>query len=154
MIRGAYHYFHPSADPVQQANLFLSTIGTLESRDLPPVLDWEETDGVALSVVIQNALVWLAQVETATRKLPVIYVSPSFYNHLGNPAQFSKYPLFIANYEVSCPALPPPWNNWTFWQQGSGPVSGVQATAVDLDLFNGSLGQLQAFASSGAAALP
>ena len=38
LLRGAYHFFHPSVDPIDQAEFFLSTVVTCE---LPPVLDVE-----------------------------------------------------------------------------------------------------------------
>jgi lysozyme len=148
VTRGAYHYFHPDLDPISQSDYFLSAIGTLAASDLPPVLDWEETDGVSVATEIANALLWLARVESMSGKVPMIYVDPSFWNALGNPVQFARYPLFIANYEVSCPEIPPPWNTWTFWQQGSGTVAGVKAI-VDLDLFNGNQAQLTHFAQTG-----
>jgi lysozyme len=148
--RGAYHYFHPEIDPLSQADYFLSVMGTLSSTDLPAVLDWEETGGLSVSAQIQSALVWLAQVQSVTGKAPVIYVDPSFWNALGNPTQFASYPLYIANYEVTCPFIPAPWSSWTFWQQGTGPIDGVQSAAADLDEFNGSLAQLHSFAANGA----
>lgn len=43
VLRGAYHFFHPSADPIKQAEFFLSTVVTCE---LPPVLDVEASDNV------------------------------------------------------------------------------------------------------------
>jgi lysozyme len=149
MIRGAYHYFHPSLDPLSQANYYLSKIGTLSAGDLPPMFDWEETDGLSASAQIAAAVVWLTRVESVTGKTPMIYVDPSFWNALGNPIEFASYPLFIANYEVACPQIPPPWSTFTFWQQGSGHVAGVQTNAVDLDLFNGNEAQLESFAETG-----
>ena len=41
LIRGAYHFYRPKEDPVQQANNFLETV-KLESGDLRPVLDIEK----------------------------------------------------------------------------------------------------------------
>ena len=146
VLRGAYHFFHPGDDPTTQAQFYLNTVGPFASDDLPPMLDWEVTDGVSAAVQIQKAMTWLSLVEAATGKVPVIYVDPSFFNALGNPTQFARYPLFIANYGVSCPDVPPPWTTWTFWQKGSGPVAGVANTA-DEDEFNGSFEELQAFAA-------
>ncbi len=139
VIRGAYHFFHPGDDPKAQAQFFLATIGPLRQNDLPPVLDWEVTDGVSVSTQIQNAQIWLQQVEAATGKTPMIYVDPSFWNQLGNPQEFVHYPLYIANYGVNCPSIPPPWSTWAFWQTGIGSVPGLQSVQADLDVFNGIL---------------
>jgi lysozyme len=150
LLRGAYHFFHPGDNPTEAAAVFLKTMGTLQASDLPAVLDWEVTDGVSNAVQIQNALIWLNQVETATGKVPIIYVAPAFWNALGNPTSFARYPLYIANYSVTCPTIPPPWSDWVFWQKSeSGKVSGVQNTAVDLDVFNGNPQQLTQFAKTG-----
>jgi lysozyme len=145
LIRGAYHFFHPGDDPVQQAQFYLKTIGTLSASDLPPMLDWETTDGVSSAQQIANAKTWLTLVEAATGKTPIIYVDPSFWNALGNPVDFVQYPLFIAEYDVSCPQVPPPWSDWTFWQKQIGPIPGVQSAQADIDVFNGALQLLEQF---------
>ncbi len=137
VIRGAYHFFHPGEDPVAQAQFFLATVGTLTASDLPPVLDWEVTDGVSTAEQIKNALTWLQLVQAQTGRTPAVYVNPSFWNQLGNPQQFAKYPLYIANYNTTCPTVPPPWSTWTFWQSGIGAVPGLQSPYADIDVFNG-----------------
>src|SRR4051812_45840051 len=45
LFRGAYHFGRPGRDPEAQAALFASVVGALGFRDLPPVLDLEESDG-------------------------------------------------------------------------------------------------------------
>ena len=142
VIRGAYHFYHPKDDAVTQADFYLATIGQLENTDLPAMFDWEATDGVSRTQQIETAVKWLAYVEEKTGKTPIIYTDTSFWNELGNPQGFERYPLFIANYDIDCPEIPPPWNTWTFWQKGIGPFPGVQASGTDFDLFNGSLREL------------
>ena len=44
VIRGPYHFFHPSQDPVAQANHFFKVVGLLDDADLPPIIDWEAND--------------------------------------------------------------------------------------------------------------
>jgi lysozyme len=137
--RGAYHYLHPDEDARSQAAFFLSTVGTLGMNDLPPMLDWEETDGTTNTADIAAAQTWLTVVEEATGRTPIIYTGPDFYNALGNPTQFFHYPLFIADWYETCPSIPPPWNTWLFWQYDpNGTVNGVQGSETDLDWFNGS----------------
>jgi len=148
IFRGAYHFFHPKDDPTLQAQHFLKVMGKLQSNDLPAMFDWESNEGVSAAEQIKKAKVWLQLVEAATGKTPIIYVSPSYWNALGNPQEFERYPLFIAHYDVTCPEIPPPWSQWTFWQRGTGPAAGVQAAEADLDVFNGSLTQLLQLAQS------
>jgi lysozyme len=145
LIRSAYHFFHPSIDPTRQANSFLATVGRLASDDLPAMFDWEISGNESAAIQKSRALLWLAQVESATGKTPIIYTNPSFWKTLGDTSDFARYPLFIANYEVSCPNIPAPWTTWAFWQYRLGPLDGVQADTVDLDVFNGSIDQLQGF---------
>jgi len=144
VVRGAYHYFHPGDDPTIQAQFFESTVGNLNANDLSPMLDWEVTDGASSAAQIQNAKIWLQHVEAQTHKVPIVYVDPSFWNQLGNPQGFEKYPLFIAHYNVKCPSVPPPWSQWSFWQTGAAKINGIQAATADVDLFNGVLASLHA----------
>jgi len=141
IYRGAYHFFHPLSDPLRQAEFFLRKMGPLEADDLPPLFDWEVGDGMKVSTQIKRAKVWLEKVAEATGKTPVIYIDISFWRSLGQPEGFEKYPLFIADY-AKCPAVPPPWKSWTFWQANIGPVQGVAGGKVDRDVFNGTLDDL------------
>src|SRR5688572_591209 len=40
-IKGAYHFYHCTDDPVRQAEYFSSVIGPLSKDDFPPVIDFE-----------------------------------------------------------------------------------------------------------------
>ncbi len=41
IMRGAYHYYRPNENSIEQANLFIKTV-KLQKGDLPPVLDIEK----------------------------------------------------------------------------------------------------------------
>jgi lysozyme len=154
MFRGAYHFFHPSMDAVEQADNFLECLanannGTqaLASGDLPVALDIEVTDGVAPATLLAGALTWLQAIEAATGKQPIVYTYVSFWvNTLGNPADLSNYPLWIAQLGVASPTVPGQWPTWLFWQFDQQPLSGVPSAVVDLDAFNGSPADLGNFA--------
>ena len=156
VFRGAYHFFHPQDDGVMQAQYFLSVTGTDFSGDLPPVVDFEVTDGVTNNALIAQRLSdFLTTVQSQTGRTPMIYVSPSFWNNtVGGPSGFSKYPLWIANYGVSCPDVPGQWSNWAFWQwTASDTVTGISG-AVDGDYFNGTLSGLIGLVDGGATSPP
>ena len=143
ITRGAFHYFHPDEDPIAQAKYFLNTAG-LESGDMPPVLDLEEADGVSAANQVSEALQWLAYVQAATGAVPIIYIDPAFLKELGNPATFSTYILWQAEWDVSVPQPMPPWAVWDFWQvSGSTAIPGLPAPG-DADEFNGSAADLEA----------
>ncbi|PXX39799.1 glycoside hydrolase family 25 protein [Undibacterium pigrum] len=146
ILRGAYHFYQGSDDPVAQANDFIHTVGTLSDYDLPPVIDLETLGGASSAALIAGVQTWLDTVEQALGRTPMIYTDTSFWDEYMNN-QFSRYPLWIAEYGVSQPRLPNGWASWTFWQNSqSGTVTGVNGQ-VDTDVFAGSLADLQAFAA-------
>ena len=149
VVRGAYHFFHPDVDATTQASYCLASVGTLEAGDLPVVLDFEELNGVAEATAVANAVTFLAAVTQSTGKTAILYMSSEFLS--GSYPALAPYPLWVANYGVTCPGVPSTWSSWTYWQNSStGTVSGISgASAVDLDFFNGTLQQLGAGSSSG-----
>ncbi len=144
VYRGAYHFFHSNKDAIDQADLFLRTMGDLDAYSLPPVLDIEIHYGMDLKAEVNSALVWLQKVKRGCGKTPIIYLSPSFMNDLGNPEEFYEYPLWIANYGPHlAPSVPPPWHTWAFWQYTeTGKAIGVKGN-VDVNYFNGTLDDLK-----------
>lgn len=144
ILVGAYHFFRPAVDGNIQAEHFLQTIGPSFVGQLPCVLDWEVTDRISNSTNINRAADFVNKVRSAGHKV-IVYCSPGFYNELGNPSYFSSCPLWIANYGVQCPKVPPPWNTWSFWQTGEGHLDGINNDKADLNLFNGTYDQLLAF---------
>jgi GH25 family lysozyme M1 (1,4-beta-N-acetylmuramidase) len=151
IIRGTYHFFRAGDDPVAQANNFVKQIkahGGMQAGDLPPVLDIEVQDGVSDATLRSRALTWLQHVEAALGKRPMVYTASGFWNYLGAGSEFSKYTLWVANWDTSCPSMPSSWSGWKFWQtHDDGHVSGIGG-AVDLDVFNGSLAELKTFAGA------
>lgn len=154
IIRGAYHFFHPAKPAKAQGDKFLEVVNTLELGDLPPALDIEETPGhnewndLPQEDRISGVLDWLSQIEQALELKPFLYTRRGFLKqYLGDPGPLTSFPLWIAHYtNASQPAVPAGWDEWTLWQYSeSGTVEGI-ASDVDLDDFNGSLGDLQALA--------
>lgn len=145
LLRGAYHFYQPGDDPVQQAEHFL-TVVSLSQGDLPPVLDIETSGSSTPAEIVQGIETWLETVQQGTGRTPVVYTDNSFWKTLGTSA-FGAYPLWIAEYGVQTPVLPPGWSRWAFWQYSeSGTLAGVSGQ-VDLDLFQGSLQDLQKLAA-------
>jgi lysozyme len=143
LLRGAYHFYETNDDPTAQAENFLSAV-KLEPGDLPPVVDIERTKGgESAGQIVQDLQTWLDVVEQATGRVPVIYTGPGYWDSLGTSA-FGRYPLWVAEYGVQSPRLPAGWTRWTFWQSSeSGTATGVGGP-VDLDVFNGTLAELEA----------
>jgi lysozyme len=145
IIRGAYHFFMASKDPIEQANNFLRTTQKLmDASDLPPVLDLEKTYWMNPSSVLDRAQKWLDAVQKATGRKPIVYTFPNFWHEsLGDTTRLSNYPLWIAHYETDQPWVPGGWKTWTFHQfSESGSIDGY-ADDIDLNNFQGSLDDLQ-----------
>jgi lysozyme len=147
LVRGASHFFHPDQDPVAQANLLMSTIGTLQPGDLPPALDVEITGGQTASTIVAGINTWMARVKAQTGLTPILYSAAGFLSPLGSTVStLSNYPLWAANWNVSCPTIPSTWQKWVLWQySASGTVPGISG-AVDLNRFNGTLAGLDSLA--------
>lgn len=162
LIRGAYHFFRPTVDPVVQAKHFLKTVADvdpLEPDDLPPVLDLEhfpksveaQWASLQLSDRVKRVKQWIDHVEEALQRKPMIYTSYGFWDQfMKGVTDFASYPLWVANYTSKPqPALPTPWKSWQFWQfTDSTEVPGIPNPAEDGNRFNGSISDLEKFIKS------
>lgn len=148
MIRGAYQFFEPGEDPTAQANIVIQKVGMLGAGDLPVTADVEVTGGQSAATIAAHLKTWLDAVEAGTGKKPMIYTAPGFWNGSVASSAFGSYPLWVANWGVSCPSMPTGWSNWVFWQNSDmGSVSGIPAT-VDLDEYNGDAASLTDYAGA------
>ncbi|MEM6795680.1 MAG: GH25 family lysozyme [Acidobacteriota bacterium] len=156
LIRGAYHFFEPKDDAMEQVDFFLKTTGdAFEPGTLPPILDVEIGRGVDPKAIVEGVAAWLEAVEKATGRTPILYTGWRFWNSLGTQA-FGRYPLWLAEYGTAEAdlTLPAGWSEWTLWQRSErGRVSGIEK-AVDLNLFAGTEQDLQQFALGSAAERP
>ena len=160
VLRGAYHFFRPAAAIEAQVDQFVSTVGSIDAGDLPPVLDLEEAETSAgqdewktfpIEKRVSLAIAWLEQVEQRLGCRPFIYTRSGFVQScFGSAGQLAQYALWIAHYtSAPQPTIPPDWEIWTFWQHSqTGQVSGI-AGKVDLDTFRGSVAELTALTASG-----
>src|SRR5262249_45278765 len=97
--------------------------------------------------VASNVRQWVDHVTAALGVDPIVYTGKYFWrDQVGGPSSFATNPLWIAQYTSLCPDIPSPWTRWKFWQSSeSGNVAGISGN-VDLDRFDGTLADLQAFA--------
>ncbi|MCA1567216.1 MAG: glycoside hydrolase family 25 protein [Acidobacteria bacterium] len=142
LVRGAYHFFRPEQNAVEQANHFLQVV-QLEPGDLPPVIDIELNDGVMGGALIAGVGNWIDTVAQATGMTPMIYTATYFWNEYMNDG-FGKFPLWLAHYSSAPEPLPKGWANWTFWQYSQSlSIPGVSG-AADHNRFDGAQSDLQA----------
>ncbi|MFA9188023.1 glycoside hydrolase family 25 protein [Flavobacterium sp. FBOR7N2.3] len=139
IIRGAYHYYRPNENSIEQAELFIKTV-RLQQGDLPPVLDIErlpENQSVErLKIGLRR---WLTKVEEHYKVKPIIYTGERYYDDFLKE-EFSDYLFWIANYNFYREKLDEDWLFWQFTEKAT--VSGIKGN-VDVNIFNGDLQQLQ-----------
>ncbi|MBG6187794.1 glycoside hydrolase family 25 protein [Flavobacterium sp. CAN_S2] len=139
MIRGAYHYYRPNENSLEQAELFIKTV-TLEKGDLPPVLDIEKLPKNQSVANLKLGLKrWLQAVESHYGVKPIIYTGERYYDDFLKE-EFSDYLFWIANYNFYREEIGEDWLFWQFTEKAS--VPGIKGK-VDVNIYNGDLQQLQ-----------
>ncbi len=133
ITRGAYHYFLPNKNAVQQANNFVKQV-ELKSGDLPPVVDIEHLAGTNPKQMRVALKTFLNLIENYYKVKPIVYSYATFYrDYLGS--DFDNYPLWIAHYkEKNKPDVIRPWQFWQHSEEGH--VNGI-SHKVDFNVFNG-----------------
>ena len=138
VLCGAYHYFQPTRDGGQQAELFMRTV-PLRPGDLPPVLDVEAPRFHDVAELRREMQQWLQTVQAHYGVRPILYTNYAFYRRY-LAGHFDEYPLWLAHYEVAQPALPA--ERWIIWQHSDEAyVPGIRG-AVDFNVFQGSYDEL------------
>jgi lysozyme len=142
LLRGAYHFYRPSQPALLQALNFIRVV-SLETGDLPPVLDIEEIGTQSADELRAGISTWLKVVEKKYAAKPIIYTNYNFYERY-LAGHFDEYPLWIAHYQV--PRLriaPSPNRKLKFWQHTDrGRVTGIKGR-VDCNVFYGSTHDLK-----------
>ncbi len=140
LIRGAYHFYNPNSDPIRQADFYISQV-KLEKGDLAPVLDIERKprDKAKLQA---DLVKFLNRLEQHYGVKPIIYTSYKYRARYLDAPEFAKYPLWIAHYYVDSLSYEGPWQFWQHTDYGT--VPGIDES-VDLNVFNGSLTDIQRY---------
>jgi len=168
LLRGAYHYLIGEQDARQQADLFISTVGS-DKGELPPIVDLEDAynEKVPNNVLISRCKEVLDLIEKAFGRRPMVYSRKTYldahFTQGSRPPVWAKdYDIWVAQYpwtfnpdsmpNVNMPQQPPGWKDWKFWQYSeSAIVEGVtdennQPTRIDLNWFRGTEEDLFRFA--------
>ena len=150
--RGAYHYFRTAVDPIEQAEFFWNTVKDEGFKWL--VVDYEKTHNTLDARGEDNLALFVNYLETYP--IPgaelVLYTSPYIFrdNLLAYNDFWADVPLWMAHYNGQDPetGAPNTWgNDWLFWQysadgNGKGAEYGVGSADVDLNVFNGTVGDM------------
>lgn len=139
MIRGAYHYYRPNENSLEQAELFIKTV-RLQKGDLPPVLDIEKLPKNQSMTNLKKGLRrWLQAIENHYKVKPIIYTGEKYYDDFLKE-EFSDYLFWIANYNFYREEIQDDWLFWQFTERAD--VPGIEGN-VDVNIYNGDLQQLQ-----------
>lgn len=132
-IRGAYHYYRPNENSIEQADNFIKTV-TLSNGDFPPILDIEK---LPKTQSIENLKIglrrWLEKVEKHYKVKPIIYSGESYYNDFLED-EFSEYTFWIANYNFWKKEIDDDWLLWQFTEKAQ--VTGIKGL-VDVNVYDG-----------------
>ncbi|OTG86297.1 GH25 family lysozyme [Acinetobacter sp. ANC 3813] len=142
---GAYHFYRLCRDGSIQAQNFIETVPK-RSDALPPVIDLEY-DSKCINTYSKDQLLKEIQLmhDQLMRhygKQPIFYISKSFYN-IVLAGEFKNTPLWVREYQGKPELKDNP--AWLFWQHtNQGQIQGIPK-AVDLNVFNGTQKQWNAF---------
>jgi GH25 family lysozyme M1 (1,4-beta-N-acetylmuramidase) len=162
LVVGGYHYALPgnlatdlTKDAKLQAARAVRQANGAKVGDLPLTLDMEELPcGWSHSQLAKWTDTFLKEAKRLTGRTPIIYMNGTFIKRLveANVADFSSYPLWLAKWGPKLgtdPGAASVWpGKWTIWQfTADGKVDGVLSKNTDLNVFNGSGSDFQAFIS-------
>jgi lysozyme len=138
-IRGAYHYYRPNENSLEQAENFIQTV-SLVKGDLPPVLDIEKLPKCqsidSLKVGLRR---FLNRIEDYYNVKPIVYSGERYYQDFLKE-EFSDYPFWIANYNFIDAQINDNFLFWQFTEQAK--IKGI-SEKVDLNIFNGNKDDLK-----------
>lgn len=132
---GFYHYVTARTveDAKKQAQFFTSLVSG-KSVDCRLAMDFESFGSLSKSEINSIGLAFLQTVEKLSGKEVVLYSNAYTASHTWS-GDITKYPLWIAQYEVNEPENNGTWNNWIGWQYTDvGKVNGI-SNYVDKNYF-------------------
>ncbi|HEY4170247.1 MAG TPA: glycoside hydrolase family 25 protein [Reyranella sp.] len=156
LLWGTYHYGKGDSPGAQQAAFFLETSrpgsGTLLA------LDFEPNEGdPSNSMTLEQAEAFVQAVASATGRLPLVYVHPTWANgRIAPDSILARCGLWVVDYHDS-PEIPRAWarSGWRLWQYASDGYAGRRAHGrnriiqgldrCDRNLFNGDVAALYRF---------
>ena len=137
-VRGAYHYYRPNENSIEQANNFIKNV-QLSKGDLPPILDIEK---LPKNQSIANLKIGLKRfldiIEKHYNIRPIIYTGERYYQDFLKD-EFSEYAFWIANYNFIDAEINDDYLFWQFTEQAK--INGI-SEKVDVNIFNGDLDDL------------
>lgn len=126
----AYHFIyplptdaaHPDRDPKVQAKMHYEAAGDIPfaccDLEWPEPQDWAKW-GCTADQIKKWTLEYLTEYERLSGQVMILYTYYFFAKTLSLPAEFTKYPLWVANFDFP-PKVPKPWTDYVMQQTGGG----------------------------------
>lgn len=139
--RGSYWFYDSRSSPKSQADRWRGAIGD----DLPEIgiwADFEERYGGAWGneKFFREFMEHLKDLFPSSVEIGVYTAYYYWEARVKDRPYWHQFPLWVANYDVVKPQIPPPWTDWTFWQytdRGDGKKYGAESFRIDLNYYNG-----------------
>ncbi len=135
-LKVGFYHFVTAENVLQaqnQAQFFVSTIAGKEP-DCKLAVDFEEFKSLTKSQINEITLAFAQKVEELSKKEVVIYANAYTASSILQK-ELTKYPLWVAHWDVAKPSDSVLWSEWVGWQYTSkGTVNGIN-TLVDKDYF-------------------
>lgn len=132
---GFYHYVtaRTESQAIKQAEFFASTISG-KVADCRLAMDFESFGNLPKQEINKIGLAFLKKLEELTKKEVILYSNAYTANNVWS-GEITKYPLWIAQYEVNEPENNGNWDSWVGWQYTDvGKVQGIEPY-VDRDKY-------------------
>jgi lysozyme len=132
-IRGAYHYYRPNENSIEQAENFIKTV-KLKKGDFPPVLDIEKLPkNQSIDSLKVGLKRWLKKIDEHYKVRPIIYTGEKYYNDFLRE-DFPEYTFWVANYNFFVEEIKDDWLFWQFTEKAR--IDGINER-VDINIYNG-----------------
>ncbi|WP_051539936.1 GH25 family lysozyme [Clostridium ihumii] len=129
---GFYHFF--LGDAINEAKFFIECIKNKVS-DCLLAIDIEKNNNMDKNTLTSECITFLEEIKRLTGKNVVVYTYTSFARE-NLDSRLSKYPVWIADYDVNPPSYNGIWSNWVGFQYtDKGHVLGVNGNC-DVNEFN------------------
>lgn len=132
---GFYHFV--TARTVEQAKRqaqFFVSLTSHKSPDCKLAMDFETFGNLTKEQINEIGLTFLQEVERLSKKEAILYSNAYAASNIWN-GEVTKYPLWIAQYEVEKPQNNGTWQTWAGWQYTDiGEASGIK-NYVDKNYF-------------------
>lgn len=138
-IQGAYHYYRPDENSIDQANNFIKNV-KLRKGHLPPILDIEKMPkGQSMDKLKEGLQNWLTIIEKHYGVKPIIYTGEKYYEDFLQE-DFPNYQFWIANYNPWKEKIEADYLMWQFTEKAQ--LHGINEL-VDVNVFNGNVEDLK-----------